>query len=209
MIEIGVDPLRTHVCDGTDGRIAGVHGLSQNPTHSEIGDLDLVPRVDQKIRGFDIAVDDLPPVEIGEAAEDLPGQIGEGLLVPDVLALQRPAVHVLEQDLDLAVVVVHVVALDDVGVIDVAEYFDLAADLAAHGVIVVAVNHLERVDPARRAVYGLVDGASGSAPDAVGAHELGEVDELLGRAVGRGRLGRARTGRRERERYCKRGVSLR
>ncbi|KAM1407724.1 hypothetical protein ACFX2I_008333 [Malus domestica] len=40
-----------------------IHGLSQNPTHSEIGDLDLVPRVDQKIRAFDIALDDLPAVE--------------------------------------------------------------------------------------------------------------------------------------------------
>ncbi|KAM1332249.1 hypothetical protein TB1_007746 [Malus domestica] len=40
-----------------------IHGLSQNPTDSEIGDLDLVPRVDQKIRAFDIALDDLPAVE--------------------------------------------------------------------------------------------------------------------------------------------------
>ncbi|KAM1592012.1 hypothetical protein TB1_035282 [Malus domestica] len=142
---IKLRPQVLEFLQGLDEALAALHG-------------DLVKGHGRAIWGLDIAVDDLPPVEIGEAAEDLPGQIGEGLLVPDVLALQRPAVHVLEQDLDLAVVVEQVVALDDVGFIDVAQDFDLAADLVEGFDLVVAVNHLERVKTARGAVDDLVDG---------------------------------------------------
>lgn len=61
----------------------------------------------------------------------------------------------------------HVVALDNVGVVDATEDFDLAADLAADGFLVVAVYDFQRVQTTRRAVDDLVDGASGAAPDAV------------------------------------------
>ncbi|KAM0998705.1 hypothetical protein EV1_005619 [Malus domestica] len=155
---IKLRPQVLEFLQGLDEALAALHG-------------DLVRGHGRTIWGLDIAVDDLPPVEIGEAAEDLPGQIGEGLLVPDVLALQRPAVHVLEQDLDLAVVVEQVVALDDVGFIDVAQDFDLAADLAEGFDLVVAVNHLERVKTARGAVDDLVDG---------GIYKQLEAIELVG-----------------------------
>lgn len=93
MIEISIDPLRAHISYCAHRRIARVHGLFQNPTDPKIGDLDLVPAVDQEIRGLDIAMHDLTSMEVGEAAQDLLGQIGEGPLVLDALALQRPAVH--------------------------------------------------------------------------------------------------------------------
>ncbi|KAM1208078.1 hypothetical protein ACFX2J_013787 [Malus domestica] len=145
---IKLRPQVLEFLQGLDEALAALHG-------------DLVKGHGRAIWGLDIAVDDLPPVEIGEAAEDLPGQIGEGLLVPDVL----------EQDLDLAVVVEQVVALDDVGFIDVAQDFDLAADLAEGFDLVVVVNHLERVKTARGAVDDLVDG---------GIYKQLEAIELVG-----------------------------
>ncbi|KAM1293739.1 hypothetical protein ACFX2H_013753 [Malus domestica] len=145
---IKLRPQVLEFLQGLDEALAALHG-------------DLVKGHGRAIWGLDIAVDDLPPVEIGEAAEDLPGQIGEGLLVPDVL----------EQDLDLTVVVEQVVALDDVGFIDVAQDFDLAADLAEGFDLVVAVNHLERVKTARGAVDDLVDG---------GIYKQLEAIELVG-----------------------------
>ncbi|KAM1735490.1 hypothetical protein ACFX12_013960 [Malus domestica] len=145
---IKLRPQVLEFLQGLDEALAALHG-------------DLVKGHGRAIWGLDIAVDDLPPVEIGEAAEDLPGQIGEGLLVPDVL----------EQDLDLAVVVEQVVALDDVGFIDVAQDFDLAADLGEGFDLVVAVNHLERVKTARGAVDDLVDG---------GIYKQLEAIELVG-----------------------------
>jgi hypothetical protein len=73
-------------------------------------------------------------------------------------------------------VVEHVVALDHVRVIHVAEDLDLGADLAAHGVLVVPVDDLERVDAACGAVDHLVDGTAAAAADAIGSIQLREVD---------------------------------
>ena len=73
-------------------------------------------------------------------------------------------------------VIEHLVALDDVGVVDVAEDLDFAVDLAADGVLVVAVDHLEGVKSGRRAVEDLVDGATTAAPDTVHSLQVGEVE---------------------------------
>ncbi|KAI4329495.1 hypothetical protein MLD38_027879 [Melastoma candidum] len=98
----------------------------------------------EEVGGFDVAVDDLAAVEVGEAGEDLVGQVGELELVAQVDALQGTAVHELQEDLNLAIVVVHIMAPDHIGVVDVAEDLNLSADLEADGVlIVVAVDNLE------------------------------------------------------------------
>lgn len=119
------------------------------------------------------------------------------LFVRDVFPFEGATVHEFQQDLDFAVVVVHVVTLHHVLVIDVAEDLDLAVDLAADGLLVVAVDHLQGVDAVARSVDDLVDGAAASAADAVEAFELGERDELVSGPGGRGGGGREGEGDRQ------------
>ena len=71
VVQIGVDPLWTHVGDGAHRGVTRVHGLGQDSRDPEVGDLDLVPRVEQEVRRLDVAVDDVPPVQVGESGEDL------------------------------------------------------------------------------------------------------------------------------------------
>ena len=47
LIEICVNPFWTHVSNSPNRRIARIHGLFQDPTHTEIGDLHLFPSVDE------------------------------------------------------------------------------------------------------------------------------------------------------------------
>ncbi|KAK3427852.1 hypothetical protein EUGRSUZ_F03995 [Eucalyptus grandis] len=179
VVEVGVDALGAHVGDGADGGVAGVHGLGEDAADAEVGDLDLLPRVHEEVRGLDVAVDDFPAVEVGEAAQDLARQVAEVVLVADVDALQRPAVHELQQHLDLAAVVVHVVALHHVRVVHVPQDLDLPADLAPHRLLVVAVDHLQRVRPPRRPVDHLVDRPAAPATDPIHPLQLREVNLLL------------------------------
>ncbi|PON73710.1 hypothetical protein PanWU01x14_055980 [Parasponia andersonii] len=171
-------------------------------------------------------MDDPTAVEVSEPAEGLAGEVGEVLLQGDLLALERAAVHELEEDLDFAVVVEHVVALDHVRVIDVAEDLDLAADLAPDRLLVVAVDHLEGVDLAGGSVDHLVDRPAGAAPNPAHPLELREVDELRAAAADAaaavapmvvlvlegtttaGRRGRRSGGRRKRKRHRQRRVPL-
>ncbi|GFY95874.1 MAP kinase kinase 5 [Actinidia rufa] len=87
-----------------------------------------------------------------------------------------PAVDKLEEDLNLAGMIKHLVALDDVGVVDVVDDLDFAVDLAADGVLVVAIYHLEGVESGHRAVEDLVDGATTATPDSVNSLQVGEVE---------------------------------
>ena len=70
----------------------------------------------------------------------------------------------------------HIVAFNDVRVVDVAEDLDLAADLVANCVFVVAVYDFESVDAAGWAVDDFVDGSSASSSDSVDLVELGEAE---------------------------------
>jgi hypothetical protein len=117
-------------------------------------------------------VHDVATVEVGEPGENLAGKIHELRLAGDVGALQGPPIHELQEHLDFAVVVEHVVALDHVGVVHVPEDLDLRADL-------------ERVDAVRGAVDHLVDDAAAVAANAVGSIQLREVDGIAGVGVGR------------------------
>lgn len=71
VVDVGVDPLRTHVRDRSNGGIARIHRLVQDPTYSEVSDLDLLARVDEEVRRLDVAVDDVAAVEVRESTEDL------------------------------------------------------------------------------------------------------------------------------------------
>lgn len=106
-------------------------------------------------------------------------QVSQVLLARDLLSLHGSPVHELEQDLDFSVVVEHVVALDHVWVVDVAKDLDLAADLAPDRLLVVPVDHLQRVEPSCRLVDHLVDRAAGAASDAAQPLQLREEDELI------------------------------
>lgn len=105
-------------------------------------------------------MDDVTSVKVSEPAEDLTCKIGELGFLGDMFPLEGASVHELEKHLDFGVVVEHVVALDDVWVVDVAEDLDLPADLAADRVFVVAVDDLEGVDTTRGPVDHLVDGTA-------------------------------------------------
>lgn len=169
MIKIGVDPLGTHVSDGSDRGVARIHGLRQDPTHSKISNLDVIGRVYEKIRRFDVAVDDVAAVDIRQAAENLAREISELVFSRYVSSFEGPFVHELEQDLDLAVVIEHVVAFHDVGVVNTPKDLDLSADLAPHVVVVVTVDHLESEGARGGTVDHFVDRSSGAAPDSVHA----------------------------------------
>uniref|UniRef100_A0A2P2KHE7 Uncharacterized protein MANES_03G097700 n=1 Tax=Rhizophora mucronata TaxID=61149 RepID=A0A2P2KHE7_RHIMU len=75
MVQVGVYSLGTHIRDRPDGGIARVHRLGQNPTDSEIGNLNVLSGVDKKIRGLDVPVHDVPTVEISDPAQDLAGHV--------------------------------------------------------------------------------------------------------------------------------------
>ncbi|GFY88314.1 mitogen-activated protein kinase kinase 4 [Actinidia rufa] len=90
--------------------------------------------------------------------------------------MEGSTVYILEEDLNLASVIEHLVALDDVGVVNVAEDLDFVVDLAANGVLVVAVYHLEGVESGRRAVENLVDDATTATPDPGDSLQVGEVE---------------------------------
>ena len=70
----------------------------------------------------------------------------------------------------------HIVAFNDVRVVDVAEDLDLAADLVANGVFVIAVDDFESVYAAGWTVDDFVDGSAASSSDSVDLVELGEAE---------------------------------
>lgn len=150
---------------------------------------------------------DFPAMEVVEAGEDLKREIGESELVRDVSPLKRSTVHVLQQHLDFAGVVVHVVALHHVGVIHISEDLDFSTDLAEHVVVVVSVDHLQGVQPPRRPVEDLVHGAAATASDSVDSLQLRERWRRRRRRPSGGR--RLSRRRRKRKRHGKGRIPLR
>uniref|UniRef100_A0A0E0K630 Uncharacterized protein n=1 Tax=Oryza punctata TaxID=4537 RepID=A0A0E0K630_ORYPU len=136
VVEVGIDALGAHVGDGPDGGVAGVHGLVEDAADAEVGDLDAAPGVDEEVGGLDVAVDDVAAVEVRDPGEHLARDVGEEPLVGDAAAVEGPALHVLEQDLQLPAALVHAVAPHHRRVLGGAEDRDLARDLPPHGVVV-------------------------------------------------------------------------
>lgn len=71
--------------------------------------------------------------------------------------------------------VVHAVATNDKGIIGGSEDLDFAVDLAADGVLVVAVDDFHGVDLAGGAVANHVDRAAAADADAADAFDVREV----------------------------------
>lgn len=124
----------------------------------------------------------------------------------DVYAFERSSIHEFEENLNFAAEIEHVVASDDVWIVDVAENLDLAVDLEADGVFGVAVDDFQGVGFAGVAVEDFVDGAAASGPDSADSLQLGEVDGGVAAAGGGGGGGSAG---REREGDGEGGVALR
>lgn len=170
-------------------------------------------------------MDDAAAMEIREAAENLASQIGEMMFLRDVRSFQRAPIHVLEKNLDFAVVIEHIVALDHIGIVNVAKDLDLTAHLKPNRVLVVAVNDLESIDSAGGTVNHFVHSTSASTSDSTDSLKVGEAERLmllrlrmrmrmrmsLRRSVSvveltGGRRSRVRGRRRQRERHGQRRV---
>lgn len=95
VVQIRVNPFRTHVSNRPYGGVAGIHSLWEDSGHAEIGYFDLFPGVDEEVGGLDVAVDDAMAVEVVEAGEDLAREIGEAGFVVDWGSFEGATVHVL------------------------------------------------------------------------------------------------------------------
>lgn len=124
-------------------------------------------------------MNDMASVKISQPVEDLAGEIRKMSLVVDVSSFKRSAIHELQQNLDFSVVIVHIVALDHVLMVHIPEDLDLAADLPANGVLVIPVNHLERIESGRRAMNHLIDGTTGAAADSIEPVEFREAERVV------------------------------
>lgn len=93
-------------------------------------------------------------------------------------SFKRPFIHVFKEDLDFSIVIIHVMALDDVEVVYVSEDLDFPADLAANGVVVVAIDHLEGVVFTGGAVDNFVDSAACATAYSIHTLQLGKVEGL-------------------------------
>ena len=89
-----------HVRGGAERRPAGpaVGRPVAGAVGAEPGDLDAPRRVDEQVGRPDVPVDDAAAVEVRDPGERLARDAGEGALVRDAAAGERPAAHVLEQD---------------------------------------------------------------------------------------------------------------
>ena len=113
---------------------------------------------------LDVAVYNFSVIKVVKAGEDLNSDIGESKLVNDVSLLKRSIIHVLQQHLDFADVVIHVMALHHVGVIHISEDLDYSIDLVEYNVLVVSVDHLQGVQPPRQLVEDFVHSVTTAAP---------------------------------------------
>lgn len=110
-------------------------------------------------------MDDLAFVEIVKTLEDLGGDFGEGLLGSYTFTFERSVIHVLQEDLDLACVVVHAVAPHHKRIIDGSKDLDLSTDVTTYGIFVVTVDHFKTVDPLSLTVADHPHSSTGSATD--------------------------------------------
>ena len=113
---------------------------------------------------LDVAVYNFSVIKVVKAGEDLNSDIGESKLINDVSLLKRSIIHVLQQHLDFADVVVHVMALHHVGVIHISKDLDYSIDLVEYNVLVVSVDHLQGVQPPPQLVEDLVHSVTAAAP---------------------------------------------
>nr|GMD33851.1 hypothetical protein EUGRSUZ_J03146 [Ipomoea batatas] len=150
---VDVDPLWAHISDRSGGGVACV--LEEEFRDPEIRYLNRTLKVDEKIGGIDIEMNNHAAVEIVETRKNLSGHGGEGGFVRDADPVEGAVVHIVEEQLDTSGVLEgEVMAFDDVRVVDVYEYLQLATDMHADSVFVVIL--LQSIEVASRDVKDLV-----------------------------------------------------
>ena len=159
-------------------------GDAEGPPEPEVGDLQQhVVAVYQQVLRLEVAVEDIPRVAEGDAAEELLDEVAQNgareRVVVRVEELAQVHVEELEDDGQLVLAVEHLVHADDVGVPELHEDADLADRGARDALLVVAqADALEGDRRVRLAVARLVDDAVRALADALdfrverGAHSV-------------------------------------
>ncbi|KAF5445561.1 hypothetical protein F2P56_034607 [Juglans regia] len=188
-VGIRVEPFGAHVGAGADVGVARVQRTAHDLADSKIGDLHLHRVVHQEIRGFEVTVDDLVPMEVVQAVENLARHVGKLGLGESTMGLEQRVegtqVHVLHENRDVATwLLEYTMAADNVGRVGASEDFHLPKNLSAEGGVRVRVNDLEGVDIMGALVADLVDGATIAMAKDLKLFEVGDGDGRRGGSIG-------------------------
>ena len=185
--------LRAHVGrradEGAGNRQGVVGGGAHGPRHAEVGD-DGVTVLEEDVRGFDVAVNDLLPVGVVEGIGHFTCE-PEGLRQREPLlavehGAQRAARHVGTDVIEEAVGLARIVERQQVGMLQPRRQPDLSQEaLCAERLAELRLEHLQRDDSVVPLVAGLVHhrhpAASDLPLDGVASVEGGaEAFELVG-----------------------------
>ena len=103
---------------------------------AEVGDFDVAFVVDEDVGAFDVAVDDVAAVEVGEPGEDLPDEVSDEGFVELAVGVEHcgdgAAGNIFEEDVEVLSVGVGAKVLDYILVLEVAEKIDLAFKCGDH-----------------------------------------------------------------------------
>mmetsp|Transcript_63714 Transcript_63714/g.132675 ORF Transcript_63714/g.132675 Transcript_63714/m.132675 type:complete len:247 (-) Transcript_63714:292-1032(-) len=126
-------PLGGHVGGGADPGVGGVQRVGKLSRHAKVRELHLPPRVEEDVRGFDVAVNQSPlPVKIHQCRQQLSAQPANHVLWGRSYAShdipERAQVHVLGDNNHgiLLVVVVRPIELHHVGMAGRVQFLKLA-----------------------------------------------------------------------------------
>ena len=140
----------------------------------EVGDLDRASSAEEEVAGLDVAVYETGRVRVLESGADLDAEVDDACGVEPLLEVElvreRAAVHVLHDDVRVAVVLARVVDLDDVGVGESRREARLADEAVAEDGVIgqVAGEHLDRHRPVELVVPRKVDDGHAPAAEHVG-----------------------------------------
>ena len=103
---------------------------------AEVGDFDVALVVDEDVGAFDVAVDDVAAVQVGEPCEDLPDEVSNEGFVELAVGVEHggdgaPG-NVFEEDVEVFGIGVGAEILDYVFVLEIAEEVDLAFEGSNH-----------------------------------------------------------------------------
>ena len=104
--------------------------LLELASEPEIADLELLAVADQQILGLDVAVHEVQRVHVGEALQKLvhvePDELGIEAVLGLLQHFEQVVLHVLEDEVDDALLAEGLLELDDVGVLEHLEHLHLA-----------------------------------------------------------------------------------
>lgn len=135
-------------------------------------------------------MNDTSAMKISKTAKNLASQIRELMFLRDVCSFQRTPIHILKKNLDFTVMIKHIMALNNIGIVNVTKDLDLTAHLKPNRIFVVSVNDLESINTTGGTVNDFVNGTSTSASDSADTLKLRKGERLtLVRMRVRGAIG--------------------